>query len=51
MAFGLMHQLAVSGEFRVGNRRLTDEDLVDELTRNFLAYAGVTVAGNVQVTE
>lgn len=42
MAFGLMHQLVLSGEFRVGQRRLTDEDLVDELTRNFVAYAGVS---------
>jgi AcrR family transcriptional regulator len=42
MAFGLMHQLVISGEFRVGQRRLTDNDLVDELTRNFVAYAGVT---------
>ena len=41
LAFGLMHQLVLSGEFRVGQRRLTDENLVDELTRNFLAYAGV----------
>jgi AcrR family transcriptional regulator len=41
LAFGLMHQLAISGEFRVGQRRLTDEDLVDELTRNFHAYAGI----------
>jgi AcrR family transcriptional regulator len=41
LAFGLMHQLVISGEFRVGKRRLTDGDLVDELTRNFLTYAGV----------
>lgn len=41
LAFGLMHQLAIYDEVRVGSRRLTDAELVNELTRTFLAYAGV----------
>lgn len=48
LAFGLMHQLVISGEFRAGKRRLTDQDLVDELTRNFLAYAGVDATPDSQ---
>ena len=48
LAFGLMHQLVLSGEFRVGQRRLADEDLVDELTRNFLAYAGVAPSSSAR---
>lgn len=39
LAFGMMHQVMLLGEIRVGSRRLSDAELVDELTRNFLAYA------------
>jgi len=51
LAFGLMHQLVISGEFRVGKRRLTDRDLVDELTRNFIAYAGVAATPELSHNE
>ncbi len=51
LAFGLMHQLVISGEFRAGKRRLTDQDLVDELTRNFLAYAGVDATPELYQTR
>ncbi len=39
-AFGLMHQDVMFGDIRAGARRLGDDDLVDELTRNFLSYLG-----------
>ncbi len=39
-AFGLMHQDVIFGEVRAGARRLGDDDLVAELTRNFLSYLG-----------
>jgi AcrR family transcriptional regulator len=39
-AFGLMHQDVIFGEVRAGARRLGDDDLVTELTRNFLSYLG-----------
>jgi AcrR family transcriptional regulator len=45
LAFGLMHQMVAFGDIRVGDRRLSDAELVDELTRNFLAYVGAPVAG------
>jgi AcrR family transcriptional regulator len=38
LAFGLMHQAAVFGELRAGERPLSDAEIADELTRNFLAY-------------
>lgn len=41
MAFGLMHQTIVFGELRAGERRLSDADVVQEITRNLLAYLGV----------
>jgi hypothetical protein len=45
LAFGLMHQMVAFGDIRVGDRRLSDAELADELTRNFLAYVGAPVAG------
>ena len=51
LAFGLMHQMVVFGEIRAGGRRLTDADLVDELTRNFLAYVGASQDGAPERTS
>jgi AcrR family transcriptional regulator len=48
LAFGLMHQRVTFGEIRVGNRRLSDADLVAELSRNFLNYLGVSPRGATQ---
>lgn len=41
LAFGLVHQLVIFGEIRVGSRRLSDDELVAQLTRSFLAYLDV----------
>ena len=38
LAFGIVHQLVIFGEIRVGARRLSDRELERELTRNVLAY-------------
>lgn len=38
LAFGIVHQLVIFGEIRVGGRRLPDRELERELTRNLLAY-------------
>jgi len=40
LAFGLMHQRVVFGEIRAGGRRLSDAELVCEITRNFLCFIG-----------
>ena len=40
LVFGLMHQLIVFGEVRVGDRQLAEEDLAQELVRNVLGYIG-----------
>ncbi len=40
LAFALMHQLVLFGEIRAGSRVLSDGELVEELTRNVLAYLG-----------
>ena len=42
LAFGLMHQMVAFGEIRVGDRRLTDGEVIDELTRVFLTYVGAS---------
>ena len=41
LAFGLMQQAVLFGDLRVGGRLLSDAEVVEELTRNFLAYLGV----------
>jgi AcrR family transcriptional regulator len=41
MALGLIHQSVVFGELRAGQRRLSDKDVIQEITRSFLAYVGV----------
>jgi AcrR family transcriptional regulator len=41
LAFGLMQQAVILGEVRAGGRVLGDADLVEEITRNFLAYLGL----------
>jgi len=41
LAFAFMNQLVVFGEVRVGDRRLTDRELAEELTRNIVAYLGI----------
>ena len=41
LAFGLMQQAVILGEVRAGGRALGDADLVEEITRNFLAYLGL----------
>lgn len=38
LVFGLMHQMIVFGEVRVGDRRLTDDELAEELVRSVLGY-------------
>lgn len=40
LVFGLMHQMIVFGEVRVGERRLREEELAGELLRNVLGYIG-----------
>jgi AcrR family transcriptional regulator len=40
-AFGLVHQAVIFGEVRAGPRWLSDAELIDELTRNFLSYLGI----------
>jgi AcrR family transcriptional regulator len=42
LAFGLMIQNVIFGETRAGDRVLSDADIELELTRNFLAYVGIT---------
>ncbi len=46
-AFGLMHQSVILGEIRADARRLSDADLVRELTRNFLSYLGISAPTGV----
>lgn len=41
MAIGLMQQIALSGDLRVGGRRVADDRIVDEITRNFISYVGI----------
>ncbi len=41
LAFGLMQQMVIFGEIRVGSRSLSDAELRRELTRNILAYLGL----------
>lgn len=41
LAFGLMQQDVILGEVRAAGRALGDAELVDEITRNFLAYLGL----------
>jgi AcrR family transcriptional regulator len=41
MAIGLLQQMALSGDFRVDGRRLSDDRIVDEITRNFISYVGI----------
>ncbi len=45
LAFGLMQQAVILGEVRAGGRVLGDADLVEEITRNFLAYLGLDEPG------
>jgi AcrR family transcriptional regulator len=40
LVFGLMHQMIVFGEVRVGKRRLAEGELANELVRNVLGYIG-----------
>jgi AcrR family transcriptional regulator len=40
LVFGLMHQMIVFGEVRVGSRRLPEAELEAELVRNVLGYIG-----------
>jgi AcrR family transcriptional regulator len=40
LLFGLMQQLIVFGEVRVGERRLGEDELADELARSVLSYIG-----------
>ncbi len=40
LAFGLVHQMVIFGDVRVGSRRLSDREVEQELTRNLLAYLG-----------
>jgi len=40
LVFGLMHQMIVFGEVRVGSRRLSEAELAEELVRNVLGYIG-----------
>jgi len=42
LAFGLMLQNVIFGGIRAGDRSLGDEQIEAELTRNFLAYVGIT---------
>jgi AcrR family transcriptional regulator len=46
LAFGLMQQAVILGEVRAGGRVLDDADLVEEITRNFLAYLGLDEPGD-----
>jgi AcrR family transcriptional regulator len=48
LVFGLMHQLIVFGDVRVGDRRLDEGELADELVRSVLGYVGYSepVAGS-----
>ncbi len=39
--FGIALQLIVAGDLRVGGRTLSDDELREELVRNFLHYLGV----------
>jgi AcrR family transcriptional regulator len=41
MAIGLLQQMALSGAFHVDGRRLSDDRIVDEITRNFISYIGI----------
>jgi len=41
MAIGLLQQMALSGDFHVDGRRLNDDRIVDEITRNFISYIGI----------
>jgi AcrR family transcriptional regulator len=38
LAFGMMHHWVIFGGVQAGGRRLSDRDLVDELSRSFLGY-------------
>ncbi len=40
LAFGLVQQVVIFGEIRAGGRRLSDDELVEELTKNVLSYVG-----------
>jgi hypothetical protein len=44
-AFALMHQDVIFGEIRAGARHLSDDELVKEITRNFLRYLGAADGG------
>jgi len=41
MAIGLLQQMALSGDFHVAGRRLSDDRIVEEITRNFISYIGI----------
>jgi AcrR family transcriptional regulator len=49
-AFGLMHQDVVFGDIRAAGRTLGDAELVDEITRMFLAHLGIPPAPGPQET-
>jgi AcrR family transcriptional regulator len=38
LAFGMMHHWVIFGGVQAGGRRLSDRDLVEELSRSFLGY-------------
>jgi len=40
LVFGLMHSMTVFGEVRVGGRRLTEDEVGEELVRSVLGYLG-----------
>jgi len=40
LVFGLMHQLIVFGDVHVGDRRLAEDELAEELVRAVLGYVG-----------
>jgi AcrR family transcriptional regulator len=40
LVFGLMHQMIVFGEVRVGDRRLGEDEIAEELVRSVLGYLG-----------
>ncbi len=44
-AIGLVQQIALFGELPVRTRPLSDAELIEELTRNFLAYVGAATDG------
>ena len=51
LVFGLMEQMIVFGEIRVGDRRLGDDELAEEMVRSVLGYIGYSERAAAQTNE